>query len=64
LSAGPPSGILQGGTRLLWGSEFRSLNELISILLNKLKIVENTTKNEKKCLWLKLWGPTTQLDTN
>ena len=31
---------------------------------NKLKIVENTTKNEKKCLWLKLWGPTTQLDTN
>jgi hypothetical protein len=41
--------------------EFRSLGEFyIVIFLNKLKIVENTPKNEKikiKRLWLRLWDP-------
>jgi hypothetical protein len=42
MQAGPPRKILQGGTRLLWAKSLSVFN--IIILLNKLKIVENTKK--------------------
>ena len=49
ICSGPTRESLQGGTRLLWCPEFRSLSEFyIIIILNKLNIFENTTKKLNK----------------